>query len=187
MLFVRETMRLPILLLTTVLLVVVSSPVYAAEFGDLINGEHVQWASIPYRAALAKSIGELLMPLRASVPSLSPEERLWLTSERKRIDQMPDKDVAYRQLAKLDVSYPAEIDKAKRGFDAIFHAIDCISLRPQSEASCWAMLATSLLNSETFNSLQRLYSQDKLAVPKEGNISLITTSSQFEWSYGHQY
>lgn len=176
-------MRLPILLLSTALLAVVSSPVHAAEFGDLINGERVQWASRSYRVALAKSVGELLMPLRASVPSLSPEERRWLTSERNRIDQMPDKDVAYRQLARLDVSYPAEIDKANRGFDAIYQAIDCINSRPQSEISCWAMLATSLLNSETFNSLQRLYSQDKLAVPKEGPIGLITTSQQFEWSY----
>jgi hypothetical protein len=175
-------MRLRALFLMALLGISLSS-VYAAEFGDLINGQRVEWASRPYRVSLAKSIGGFLMPLRASVPSLSPEESRWLASERARISQMSDKDAAYRQLANLDISYPAEIDKAQRGFDATYSAIDCVVSRPQSEMSCWAMLSTSLLNSETFNALQRLHRQGKLAVAQEGPVGLITKSQQFEWSY----
>lgn len=147
------------LAVSAALLAVGLSSVQAAEYSDLIDGERVEWASRPYRVALAKSIGGFLLPLRGSVPSLSPEENRWLLSERTRISQMSDKDTAYRQLANLDVSYPAEIDKARRGFDATDRAIDCVVTRPQSEMSCWAMLATSLLVGETFNSLQRLHQQ----------------------------
>jgi len=55
--------------------------------------------------------------------------------------------------------------------------------RTQSEMSCWAMLATSLLTSETFNSLQRLHHQGKWAISEGSSIGSLITNSSFEWSY----
>jgi len=169
----------------SILLLVLTTNIYAASFSDLVGGDFDS-DSREERVEIANSIFEEIQKIDNYVPNIKPSEQEWLNQEQLDIQRLEGKEGYYERIKQLASSVERAHIQLKNLIESIKSGLECIlaeHVKFKSEIGCWAFVALKLNDRSTWSEITILIRHDRL--PKDIEDKTILSDVVYESDYGY--